>query len=379
MCLGVIALKIHSKNLDIVSPLADSHVLQVLGIKTNKPQKIVMGFLPYWNFKYADETNFQSLTHLVLFGISYNPDGTIRTREENYPEPGWRNLEINTEEIIKRADKNDVKLILAITGFDNDTITQIISSPSATQTLISETKQYIQKKGYEGVNLDFEYQGETSQQIRDNFTTFSKALTTQLRETMPYLEISLDVYADSAKGNRLWDLAKLNSYFDQILVMTYDFHRPSSATAGPVSPVYGAGIDWSQDITTLLAEHAQVTPPEKLLLGIPFYGYEWTTTTNKYLSPTIKNSGQLASYRRIKSIINNPPEELTLSWDDQALSPWLYFSNGNYYQQIYYDDLRSLGLKYDIVNQIDMAGIGIWALGYEGQETEIWDLIEEKF
>jgi len=43
------------------------------------------------------------------------------------------------------------------------------------------------------------------------------------------------------------------------------------------------------------------------------------------------------------------------------------------------DDPFSLGKKYDIVNRRDLAGIGIWALGYDNGYQELWDLIAQKF
>ncbi len=39
----------------------------------------------------------------------------------------------------------------------------------------------------------------------------------------------------------------------------------------------------------------------------------------------------------------------------------------------------SLGLKWDLVNQYDIGGTGMWALNYDGTRTELWDKIEEKF
>ena len=35
--------------------------------------------------------------------------------------------------------------------------------------------------------------------------------------------------------------------------------------------------------------------------------------------------------------------------------------------------------KYELVNQEDFGGIGIWALGYEGDGPELWDAIEDAF
>jgi hypothetical protein len=38
-----------------------------------------------------------------------------------------------------------------------------------------------------------------------------------------------------------------------------------------------------------------------------------------------------------------------------------------------------MGLKYDLAIEENLKGIGMWALGYDGSRSELWDLIAEKF
>ena len=58
------------------------------------------------------------------------------------------------------------------------------------------------------------------------------------------------------------------------------------------------------------------------------------------------------------------------SWFDKDHKVW---------RQAYYEDVRSLGLKYDFIKEKNLRGVGIWALGYDGSYPELWDLLEEKF
>jgi hypothetical protein len=49
------------------------------------------------------------------------------------------------------------------------------------------------------------------------------------------------------------------------------------------------------------------------------------------------------------------------------------------WRELYYDDAESLAAKYDLVNQYDIRGAAIWALGYDGSRPELYAVIKDKF
>ncbi len=53
--------------------------------------------------------------------------------------------------------------------------------------------------------------------------------------------------------------------------------------------------------------------------------------------------------------------------------------NFNSWRELYHDDATSLGLKYDVVNANDLAGTGMWALGYDGSSRDLWQVLAAKF
>jgi hypothetical protein len=65
-------------------------------------------------------------------------------------------------------------------------------------------------------------------------------------------------------------------------------------------------------------------------------------------------------------------------WDSYSLTPWYKYQSPDWYQG-WYDDSVSLGIKYDYVNSQNLKGIGIWALSYDGSNTELWNTISSKF
>lgn len=367
-------------NPKLLSPLVENP--QVLGIggmlAEQEDTKVVYGFLPYWNFKYEEELDFSALTHLAIFGLSYEVDGSIQTRENDYQEPGWRHLNgQQIQRIIDRARESDVQITLTMTAFSNRVMDSILLDPEARARCISETIAFVEAQGYDGINLDFEYVGSPGAEVRQAFTVFTQDLAQALYQSNPEAHLSVSVYADSADNNRLWEIDAIGEVIDHLVVMTYDFHRPASSTAGPVAPIFGAGSLWQYDIVGLLSKHLEKNPSYKILLGVPFYGYEWRTSSMAYQSPTIARTGRTASYRRVMELLADDPQ-IQVNWNGQALSPWLSYTRDDLIYQIYFEDIRSLGFKYDLVNQSELGGIAIWALGYEGEHPEIWEQIKGK-
>jgi hypothetical protein len=65
-------------------------------------------------------------------------------------------------------------------------------------------------------------------------------------------------------------------------------------------------------------------------------------------------------------------------WDDISKTPWTKWNVGEW-NQLWYDNDSSLGLKYDLAIQKNLMGVGMWALGYDGERQELWNLIDMKF
>jgi spore germination protein YaaH len=155
--------------------------------------------------------------------------------------------------------------------------------------------------------------------------------------------------------------------------MTYDYHLPGGLKAGPNSPLRGAGELFQHDILTNLAEITSLVPSHQILLGIPFYGYEWSTDSSEKYSPT-QSRGSVASLERIESLIKE--NTLELLWDRNSLTPYaIRREEDKIVSQIYYESVDSIKLKLELVRSAGLGGIAIWALGYEGHNPALWQTI----
>lgn len=363
----------------LLSPISASSQFQFItqaAVPTSK--KIVYGFLPYWN---VNKTTLQpELTHLAYFGLNVNPDGSFTIRTEDGPHMGYHRLQSEAWlNLMNQAVTQGKRIDITLVQFNNDDIVSIISNPSAQEKMLEQLDAVLLAYPVSGVNIDFEYAGEITPQIQDKFARFVENTSLHLKRKYSGIEVSIDVYASASSSQQIWDIPRISKVVDYIVVMAYDFHQRSSPQAGPVAPLFGGKEYWSSDISMHLQRFLEDVPSEKILLGVPFYGYGWQTTDREAQASTFPGSGFTASFTTVENLIQRKDEiQLEENWNEDALSPYITYQEDGETYVIYYENSRSLSYKLDFVNQLDLGGIAIWALGYEADSRELWDVVERK-
>lgn len=373
----------------VVQPRAAAHKLlspfsqtQLPSTQVDEPKfYYVYGFAPFWNLQ---RTTIQpELTHFAYFSLPITEAGEldgITTTGRSVSKTRWESERLRNTAMKLRDDQ---EFAIVFTQFNNASIRKILASPSALHRYQESVAELLETSPYPitSVNIDIEYTGEASAELRGQYIEFVKRTRAVLdqQQKQKRIELSFCVYASAANKPWIWDIKALAPHVDHIVVMAYDFHHSSSPVAGPVAPVFGGKRYWDSDIITHLEEFIAIVPAEKLILGIPFYGYEWQTTSRDSRASVFPGTGSTASYTRVQEIIRERAEQnLQEHWDELALSPYLTFTKNNRSHVIYYEDERSLSYKLDLVRDLNMAGIAIWALGYENDAREPWDVIRQK-
>src|SRR5579859_508852 len=364
----------------VLSPITSSTTFQFLTHlsppATNK--KIVYGFLPYWNF--GQVTLQPELTNIAYFSLSIDGNGNIVQTQNGGVDEGYHDLQSeDLLNILNTAAQQHTKPEIVLSMMDNDQISHFLLSSDAQSKVIKSLDAVLLGYPFQGVNIDIEYTGPVTQNLQDDYTNFIQLLRNHLQQHYKNIDLSVDILA-SASGNRgIWDLQNVAKQVDYIVVMAYDFHRTTSIMAGPVAPLFGGQKLWDSDVTQHLRNLLLLVPKQKLLLGIPFYGYEWQTTSRNPQAQTFPNTGEMASEESIQQILNQKKElGVQEGWSDDALSPYLSYLKDGQIHMIYYENSRSLSYKLDLVNQLDLGGIAIWALGYEKNSRELWDVVQHK-
>lgn len=343
-----------------VSPVTISNVV--------RPNREVIGFFPYWMLPVQDKISFNALTGIALFGLELDATGNIIT---NYPDGTtdggwtmWQNPKLI--DLVQRARNNKLKIILVAKSFNNYNIEQLSTSQEAQGRAIANISYLVNSKSLDGVNIDFEYLGSPTPEVRTGFSNFIANLNRELKKQNPNALISIDTYASSGLAPGLFDLPGLASNVDSFIIMGYDFHTPLS-TAGPIAPMEG-----QMSILSCLAGFLDKVPADKITLGVPYYGYDWVVNSTGSPQPT-----GVIPYGSIANII----ADANVQWDNTSQTPWYEYidQTAKDTHHVYFESVRSLGIKYDFVNKKSLRGIAIWALGYEGGNNDLSRLILDKF
>jgi spore germination protein len=335
-----------------VSPVRfDNPILRTVGVK--KPE--VVGFLPYWLISKADKDYAKYITTLTYFGLSLNSDGTVKKLSNpQEEEPGWTALKANT------FQKYNAKQSLLVISGDDGVIADMVADPvTSANNLVADVSPVMKQYGFTDLNLDIESFVDASESARTNFTTFVRTVKQGIGST-----VTLDLIPISLVKQKLYDAKALGQIVDRIVLMTYDYHYTGSFTSGAVAPVGGAGTALEYDTETAVKEALKVMPANKILLGIPLYGYEWETLGSAPESATIPGGSSIASVRRVADVLSGCAT-CSAQIDQVAKEPYLIYQENDYFNQIYFENEVSMREKIAMAQKYHLGGVALWALGYE--------------
>ena len=134
-----------------------------------------------------------------------------------------------------------------------------------------------------------------------------------------------------------------------------DLHAPLYNNTD-VSPQYKASVD-----SSITAWIQALFPADKLVMGIPFYGYLYSSVkdVNHGLYQTFSGANSI-SYGKIASNYLNQPG-YTRYFHTQSLVPWLY--NGSTF--ITYEDTESIKIKAAYIKSKGLGGAMMWELSQD--------------
>ncbi|HLX89104.1 MAG TPA: glycosyl hydrolase family 18 protein, partial [Acidimicrobiales bacterium] len=274
----------------------------------------IFAFAPWWTLAQQGVFDVKDMTTIAYFSVDVNADGTIAQSGS-----GWVGYQSQAlAALVTRAHAASDRVVLTATCFGQHTLDQLTSDPGAPARLATSLTQLISAKNLDGVNFDFEGRGPHDQQGLDNLVG---QVATQLRSSNPHWQISMSTYASSAGDpNGFYDIAGLNKVVDAFFVMAYDMDSP--ATPSATAPLTGPGNNDTVD----LAEYRAVVPPSKIILGVPYYGYDWPTAGPQAGAPVTGPATPL-SYAQIAAI-HGPSY-----WDRGSQTPWTAYQVGSQWHQ----------------------------------------------
>ncbi|EDW62152.2 chitinase-3-like protein 1 [Drosophila virilis] len=250
----------------------------------------------------------------------------------------------------------------------------VANDPERRSRFIEQIVQFMQRHGFDGLDLDWEYPGQRhklANNDRDNYVSLLK----ELKAGFDPFGYTLSAAVGSAQFSAeiSYDIPAIVEYLDFINVMAYDLHGSWDATVGINAPLFG-GANATKQRDKQLNVDAVVkywigagAPPEKLLLGVPFYGRTFTLAASDQHMPGVAHIGRgiagpfsrepgVMGYNELCRIFQQ--EQWTLEWEAVQQVPYAFKDR----QWVGYENERSLMLKAEYALEHKLGGIMIWSL-----------------
>lgn len=364
---GVLGAFSFFKILAIVPSVPSNPIIQSMGVK----EPIVMGFVPYWLVSKVKPESLTKLNRVTYFGLTINIDGTlVKLTNPQETEPGWQIL--NTDKFsssIKSSFLHPFDKSLLVHLSDEASISALLTEPTKHAiNLINDAKPIMEKYAFTDLNLDIESFRVASPSAQAKMSTFLREVKNQLVERQ-LGTLTTELTVASLVKNHLLQPEVVGEVSDHVVLMAYDFHYSGSVISGPVAPIGGAKEKWEYDVVESVKLAIQAIPAEKILLGIPLYGYEWETLSYEPESAVIPGTGKTATPLRLDEIKKNC-NDCVVKRDTVSGSPYLILppNEDSAIQQIYFEDTVSIQKKIELAKQYKLGGVAFWAIGYENNE-----------
>ena len=228
---------------------------------------------------------------------------------------------------------------------------QMLANPAARAHLATQLEEYADAEHQAGIVVDFESLPASSQK---DFQAFMHDLATSLHARNLKLMVGLPA-ADWS-----YDYKYFASQADAIILMNYDY-RWSSSAPGPIAPQ-----DWFE---RNIANMTKLVPPEKIVMGIANYGYDWPAKTKSDPHPIA------AGVTFQQAVITAVESGADITFDGDSFNPhYSYEDENNRVHTVWMTDGVTAYNELRAAERAGVQGTALWRLGMEDPSVwSIWD------
>ena len=305
-----------------------------------KPAARINGYAYPFIGRWTLEQTLPYLTEMSVFSYGFTTEGALVPPV------------LEDEWMITAAYEAGTLPVLTLTPFGEDglfnnyLIHSVVQSEEATQALVDALVETVENKGFAGVDIDFEY---ILAEDRDAFTAFVWSVAEAMRSLGKQTSVALAPKQSATQTGLLYegkDYRGLGEAADYVLLMTYEW----GYTYGPpmaVAPIFQVRKVVDYAITEI--------PVEKIRLGIPNYGYDWKL-------PYERGVTKARTIGNIEAVEIAAEQGAEILFDEQAKAPYFYYEEDGIWHEVWFEDVRSLSAKFELIREYDLNGAGYWQI-----------------
>ncbi len=330
--------------------------------------KEIYGFHGFWEGNKFEKYDFNALTRIGYIGYDINPKSGGYTSIHN-----WRNTNLH-----KRAAQYDVDvdIVAGLRGSKNihDFLFQA-GSEKVWNVFADSIIQLLNQQNADGIVVDF-YQLLPADNAR--FIEFLRVIRYRLNEASARFELSLAL--PPVDYDKAYHLKEGYNLIDRFLIYAFDYNNFSGDNCGPTAPLVSAKADQNSIDKTFNNYISLGIKPDAIVIVLGMYGQQWGMLKADPYNQSSKFNKSISLFEfeedygvRIKPVLDNTVLQNYISFSDQS---------GNWFIT-WAENIMSLSLKCDYINNKGTKGIGFWQLGNTVSQDlntqKFWPLLYKKF
>ncbi|MGE8205593.1 glycosyl hydrolase family 18 protein [Heyndrickxia sp. NPDC080065] len=283
-------------------------------------------------------------TYFGIFEYHFLEDGSLSTLDD--------------EQLIRIMREHKVAPLVVITnltttGFSPELTRRVLNSPELRERLINNIYNLVKSKNYAGVNIDFERVRESE---RDLYSGFLHSLRERLKPEGYFTTVAVPAKTnDEVSWLKGYDYGGIGAAVDFIFIMAYDFHEASSLP-GPVAPI--------TEVEKTIRYALNLIRSDKIILGVPRYGYEWTMSNG-----TVESARAVSVASATATAMKY---QVPIQYSTEYQQPFYSYRDESGKRHIvWFEDSRARAQKLELVVKYRLRGIGAWQLGLQFAQSAI--------
>lgn len=286
------------------------------------------------------EQTLPYLTYLYIFSYGFDMEGNLIPPALD---DSW---------MISLAQDYGVAPVMTLTplgpdgNFNNSLITAVVNDLAARENLRNQIISQMTERGFEGLDVDFEYILASDREAFVDFVTYMKEAV----GTLGYpISVALAPKTSATQTGLLYegkDYPALGAIADYVLLMTYEW----GYTYGP--PMAVAPINKVREVVDYAITEI---PPEKIHLGVPNYGYDWPL-------PFVRGTTKAETIGNVQAVQRAIEFGVPIQFNDIAQSPFYFYENENIQHEVWFEDVRSMDATFALIKEYGLRGAGYWNL-----------------
>jgi cellulose synthase/poly-beta-1,6-N-acetylglucosamine synthase-like glycosyltransferase/peptidoglycan/xylan/chitin deacetylase (PgdA/CDA1 family)/spore germination protein YaaH len=314
---------------------------------------IVAAFYAPWEETglHSLRANADRLTHLMPAWLALTPDG------RGLSDADWNpSVAIHNVEVVDIARQHGIALMPVLSNaseaqFDGNRAHVLLNDRSARANVVAATRQWLLVHRMAGINLDFENLSRADARKLPAFVA-------EMRAALAPAHLVTSVDVEASMEPELW--TAVADAADLVVVMAYDEHSAASAP-GPIS-----SLTWYRGV---LDQALKSVPPQKLVIGIGNYAYDWSdgdaapVSYEQALITARDNFGGSAASQ--------------IDFDSDQLNPTFDYADADgTAHEVWMLDGVTAANEWRLARAAGVRGSAVWALGLEDPST--WLLFDRR-